>query len=239
MLFGKIDYINLLPFHLFLKKSSLQSSFKQACERNKSFPAAINHKFRRRLVDAAFISSIESNRSSITPLSLGIVARKNVKSVIVKRGPAHTDPASATSNVLARVLGIEGEVFIGDRALRLYLKEPSLYVDLAQEWHNRFNLPFVFARLCVTKHHTFFKKLSTHFKNQRIKIPYYIAQNYAQERGIRVQDIKEYLSLISYAIETKEQKGLKLFLKKARQLKQCSEKKHQECVGTLPKRTQC
>ena len=219
MLFGKIDYINLLPFHLFLKKSSLQSSFKQACERNKSFPSAINRKFRRRLVDAAFISSIESNRSSIKPLSLGIVARKNVKSVIVKHGPAHTDPASATSNVLARVLGIQGEVFIGDRALRLYLENPELYVDLAQEWNSRFGLPFVFARLCVTKHHSFFKKLSIQFKNKHIKIPYYIAQNYAKERGISAHDIKQYLTLISYSIEAKEQKGLKLFLKKARQLK--------------------
>jgi len=219
MIFGKIDYINLLPFHLFLKKSSLQNAFKQSCERNKSFPSAINQKFKKRRVDAAFISSIESQRPSIKALSLGIVARKNVKSVIVKKGLSHTDPASATSNVLARVLGIEGEVFIGDRALRLYLKDPSSYVDLAQEWHNRFKLPFVFARLCVTKHHTFFKKLATRFKKQRIKIPYYIAQNYAQERGIDVHHIKEYLTLISYAIEAKEQKGLKLFLKKARQLK--------------------
>jgi len=228
MIFGKIDYINLLPFHLFLKKSSLQSSFKQSCERNKSVPSAINAKFKKRRVDAAFISSIESKKSTIKPLSLGIVARKNVKSVLVKRGENHTDPASATSNVLARVLDIDGEVFIGDRALRLYLEDPSSYVDLAQEWHNRFGLPFVFARLCVTKHHSFFKKLSHQFKKQRIKIPYYIAQNYAQERGISRHDIKEYLTLISYAIETKEQKGLKLFFKKADKLKKRSEKKAQK-----------
>jgi len=148
--------------------------------------------------------------------------------VLVKRGEPHTDPASATSNILARVLDIEGEVFIGDRALRLYLQDPSLYVDLAQEWHNRFGVPFVFARLCVTKHHDFFKKLATQFKKQRIKIPYYIAQNYAQARGISSQDIKHYLTLISYAIEAKEQKGLKLFFKKADQLKKRSVKNTQK-----------
>jgi len=228
MIFGKIDYINLLPFHLFLKKSSLQSAFKQSCERNKSVPSTINQKFKKRRVDAAFISSIESKKSTITPLSLGIVARKNVKSVLVKRGEPHTDPASATSNILARVLDIEGEVFIGDRALRLYLQDPSLYVDLAQEWHNRFGVPFVFASLCVTKHHDFFKKLATRFKKQRIKIPHYIAQNYAKERGRGIQDIKHYLSLISYAIEAKEQKGLKLFFKKADQLKKRFPKKAQK-----------
>ena len=219
MIFGKIDYINLLPFHFFLKKSSLQSSFKQSCERNKSVPSAINHKFKKRRVDAAFISSIESKRRFITPLPFGIVARKNVKSVIVKQGKPTTDPASATSNVLARVLGIEGEVFIGDRALRLYLENPSMYVDLAQEWNNRFHLPFVFARLCVTKHHTFFKRLGSSFIKQRIKIPQYIAQNYAKERGISVTNIKDYLKLISYSITQKQQKGLKLFFKKAQRLK--------------------
>jgi chorismate dehydratase len=228
MIFGKIDYINLLPFHLFLKKTSLQSSFKQAVERNKSVPSVINHKFKKRRVDAAFISSIESQTRTIAPLSLGIVARKHVKSVLVKRGEAQADPASATSNVLACVLGIEGEVFIGDRALRLYLENPSLYVDLAQEWRNRFGVPFVFARLCVSKHHHFFKKLTAQFKKCYTKIPYYILQAYAKERGIGAHDIKEYLSLITYTIEAKEQKGLKLFFKKADQLKKRSLKNTQK-----------
>ena len=218
MVFGKIDYINLLPFHLFLKKSSLQNSFKQACECQKSVPSAINKKFKKRSVDAAVISSIESQKKSIKALPLGIVAQKNVRSVIVKRGICKSDPASATSNVLAKILGIDGEVFIGDRALKLYLQDPTLYVDLAEVWHNRFGLPFVFARLCINKNYPFYKKLAKRFLQKPIKIPQYILKDYALKRDIGAKDIKNYLTLISYKIDKKEQRGLKLFFKKARQL---------------------
>ena len=218
MVFGKIDYINLLPFHLFLKKSSLQNSFKQACECQKSVPSAINKKFKKRSVDAAVISSIESQKKSIKTLPLGIVAKKNVCSVLVKKGICKKDPASATSNVLAKILGVNGEVFIGDRALKLYLQDPTSYVDLAQEWNDRFHLPFVFARLCVNKNYSFYKKLAKRFQKEPKKIPQYILTDYAHKRDIAAKDIKDYLSLISYKIDKKEQRGLKLFLKKAQQL---------------------
>lgn len=219
MVFGKIDYINLLPFHLFLKKSSLPNTFKQSCEYKKSYPSVINKKFKRRHVDAAFISSIESQRKSIMPLSLGIVAKKSVNSVIVKKGIVRKDPASATSNVLAHVLDIKGEVFIGDRALKLYLQDPEMYVDLAKEWNDRHGLPFVFARLCINKNYSFYQKIAHRFKKTSIKIPQYILHKYAKEREIAPAQIKSYLKLISYDIGTKEQRGLKLFLKKAKAIK--------------------
>ena len=218
MVFGKIDYINLLPFHVFLKKSSLPSAFKRSCEHQKNVPAVINHKLRKRKVDAAFISSIESKRKNITPLNVGIVAQKNVKSVIIKEGVSKKDPASATSNMLARVLGLKGEVFIGDRALKLYLQDPDAYIDLGQTWNNKYHLPFVFARFCVNQHQRFYKKLSKKFVQQPIKIPNYILSKYARERGILEKDIKEYLKLISYTIGKKEQKALFIFLKKAKRL---------------------
>lgn len=218
MVFGKIDYINLLPFHLFLKKSSLSNAFKQSCEHKKSYPSAINQKFKKRLVDAAFISSIESQKKSIKPLSLGIIAKKNVQSVIVKQGITQKDPASATSNILAQVLAIKGEVFIGDRALKLYLQNPEMYIDLAQEWHNRFGLPFVFARFCITKNYTFYQKLAKRFAKTPIKIPRYILENYALERDIPALEIKKYLCLISYTVGIKEKRGLNLFFKKAKTL---------------------
>lgn len=218
MVFGKIDYINLLPFHVFLKKSSLPSAFKRSCEHQKNVPAVINHKLRKRKVDAAFISSIESKRKNVTPLNVGIVAQKNVKSVIIKEGVSKKDPASATSNMLARVLGLKGEVFIGDRALKLYLQDPNAYIDLGQTWNNKYHLPFVFARFCVNQHQRFYKKLSKKFVQQPIKIPNYILSKYARERGILEKDIKEYLKLISYTIARKEQKALFIFLKKAHQL---------------------
>jgi chorismate dehydratase len=219
MIFGKIDYINLLPFHVFLKRSSLPNAFKRACEHQKSVPSAINKKFRTRRVDAAFISSIESTREGITPLSIGIVAQKNVKSVIIKQGPSKKDPASATSNMLSRVLGLQGEVFIGDRALKLYLKDPSAYIDLGEEWHKRYHLPFVFARFCVNQDQRFYKRLAKRFVKAPIKIPRYVLEQYAQERAIAPSDIRDYLKLISYTIEKKEQKALSIFVKKARRLK--------------------
>lgn len=218
MVFGKIDYINLLPFHIFLKKSSLSNAFKKSCERQKSYPSVINKKFRRRVVDAAFISSIESQRKSITTLPLGIVAKKNVKSVIIKKGIDKKDPASATSNVLAKVLGVEGEVFIGDRALKLYLQDPDSYVDLAAQWNSRFHLPFVFARFCINRNYTFYKGLADRFTKHPIKIPQYILQKYSRERKISPCEIKKYLTLISYEVKEKERKALHLFFKKAKRL---------------------
>ena len=216
MVFGKIDYINLLPFHVFLKRSSLPNAFKRSCEHQKDVPSVINRKLRKRKVDAAFISSIESKRKTVTPLNVGIVAQKNVKSVIISQGMCKTDPASATSNMLCRVLGLEGEVFIGDRALKLYLQNPTAYVDLAEVWHTRTHLPFVFARFCVNRHQTFYKKLAKRFIKAPIKIPRYVLETYASERAISARDIREYLKLISYTIATKEQKALSLFLKKSR-----------------------
>jgi len=219
MIFGKIDYINLLPFHIYLKKSSLPNALKQSCEYKKSYPSNINNKFRKRTVDAAFISSIESNRKSIRTLPLGIVAKKNVHSVIVKKNTAcSSDPHSATSNVLAKVLHVEGQVFIGDIALKLFLENPDDYIDLAHEWNCNYKLPFVFARLSVNNHFKTYKKLSDNFKNKNIKIPQYILKKYAYERNISPKEILKYLSLISYKIEEKEMRGLKLFLKKSKLL---------------------
>jgi len=217
MIFGKIDYINLLPFHIFLKKSSLTNALKQSCEYKKSFPSNINKKFKKRRVDGAFISSIESNRKYIKTLPLGIVAKKHVTSVLVKKDTTSSkDPHSATSNVLAKVLKIEGEVFIGDKALKLYLENPDDYIDLAKEWNDRYMLPFVFAVLSVNSHFKTYKKLSDNFKNNRIKIPQYILKKYANQRNIPPKEILKYLSLISYKIGVKERRGLKLFLKKSK-----------------------
>ncbi len=219
MFFGKIDYINLLPFHLFLKKSNLQNSYKKSIEYKKGVPSEINEKFKKRRVNAAFISSIESQRRGIKKLPLGIVAKKSVKSVILKKGILKNDPDSATSNRLAKVLNLKGEVLIGDKALRAFILNPSDYTDLATEWNKRYALPFVFAALCINKNFKKYERLARSFKKENIKIPQYILQKYEIERGVKKSEIKEYLKLISYKINKKEQKGLKLFLKKSNRLK--------------------
>jgi chorismate dehydratase len=212
VLFGKIDYINLLPFYTFAKRHIRSSQLKQSIAYKKDFPSAINQKFKKRKIDAAFISSIESKRGNFTCLDVGIVAKKEILSVLVKEGDFEPDSHSATSNALAQKLGIKGEVIIGDKALRLYLENPDAYIDLATAWHKQHKLPFVFALLCVHKNRCYYKRLSQKFVKTRVKIPYYILQKYAKSRSIMIKDIKRYLDLVSYEVDTKAKKGLKRFL---------------------------
>ncbi len=212
VLFGKIDYINLLPFYTFAKRHIRSSQLKQSIAYKKDFPAAINAKFKKRQIDAAFISSIESKRGNFSCLDVGIVAKKEILSVLVKEGEYAPDSHSATSNALAKQLGIKGEVIIGDKALRAYLKDPDAYVDLAAAWQQKHKLPFVFALLCVHKNRCYYKKLSKKFVRTRVKIPYYILQKYAKSRGIMIKDVKAYLELVSYDVDSKAKKGLKRFL---------------------------
>jgi len=86
MLFGKINYTKLAPFHIFLKRYVRNSQFKSHINYYKSYPANINKKFKTRRVDAGFISSVESFRGNFKRHDYGIVANKKVKSVLVKKG---------------------------------------------------------------------------------------------------------------------------------------------------------
>lgn len=217
MIFGKIDYINLLPFHVFVKKLSCKNSFKQSISYKKSYPSHLNKMLKKRKIDAAFISSIASANKNFKTINAGIVAKKEVKSVLGKKGTVYKeDPQSATSNLLAKILGINNEVLIGDKALKEYIKSPDDFVDLAALWTKKYKLPFVFARLSVNKDYKFYKKIGENFVKQKIFIPMYILNKYSKERGVLVEDIKWYLKLLSYKIDTKAFYGLNLFLRKSR-----------------------
>ncbi len=214
MKFGKIDYINLLPFHVYLKRLPLQNSFKKTIEYNKGVPSEINKKLYFGQIDAAIISSVQSVKRNYKTLNFGISAYKKVDSVLVKKNtPTKYDKASATSNALAKILNTHGEVIIGDRALKAYLKNPDDYVDLVTLWHKKTSLPFVFARFCVRKNYKFYKKLSKNFLHQNIKIPQYILQDYSFSRQISKKDILAYLKLIHYPLKQKQLLSLKRFLK--------------------------
>jgi len=214
LIFAKIDYINLLPFYLFIKREIKNTQFKQSINYHKDFPSNINKRFKQRKIDAAFISSIESKRGNFYRLDIGIVANGKIKSVLVKRDSRFKeDSHSATSNILAKKLNIDGEVIIGDKALRRYCKDPKSYIDLANEWEKRYKLPFVFARLCVNKNYKFYKRLSSRFLSKSIKIPHYIIKRYSKTRDIPISEIKSYLKLVSYKLSTKELNSLKRFLR--------------------------
>jgi len=209
MIFGKIEYLNLLPFHIFMKRFT-KGHQHQIMEYKRSVPSTINRAFHTRRVDGAFISSITANKSA--HVSLGIIAQKEVKSVIViPSKSSKADKASATSNRLASILNVEGEVLIGDRALR-YALQNSDYIDLVSLWHERYKLPFVFALLCFHKERTLYKKIEREFLKQRVKIPQYMLKRASQKAEINEKDILEYLKLISYKLDYRAQKGLKKFL---------------------------
>ncbi|AXK49301.1 hypothetical protein CRU87_05225 [Aliarcobacter trophiarum LMG 25534] len=213
MIFSKIDFINLLPFHIYIKKNIKSNQLKSIIEYKKSYPAKITNNFKKRKVHSAFISSIGSRAEKF--LDFGIVARDEVLSVLVlPNKEAKDDFQSKTSNALAKVLELEGEVIIGDKALKFYLEnKDEKIIDLAKEWQNRYNLPFVFATLCYNKYEKRLKNLTKNFDKKKIKIPQYILEIYSKRSGISKNDILNYLTKIDYDLGYKEKRALKLFLK--------------------------
>ena len=212
MIFAKIDFINLLPFYIFIKKNIKSSQIKQIINYKKSYPSAINKKFKKRSIDAAFISSIASKRCHC--LDIGIIAKDEVLSVLSLKGSYKKDTQSDTSNALAKVLDIEGQILIGDKALYHYHNsEDKDFIDLAQQWKDKHNLPFVFARLCFNKKQNYLENISKQFLNTNVKIPQYILKQYCKRTGLTPNQIKEYLTKISYEISYKEKRSLKLFHK--------------------------
>jgi len=213
MVFGKIEYLNLLPFHVFMKYFTKGSSAKMSMEYKRNVPAKINAAFHSRRVDAAFISSISARHSK--HVGLGIIAKKNVKSVLVIPNRENKkDIESASSNVLCDILHIKGEVLIGDKALRFALQNDN-YIDLAQEWNSKYKLPFVFALLCYHKDKKLYKKIEKEFLKRSIKIPQYILHSASTRTSVSKKDILEYLKLISYDLDNRSKLGLSKFYKEA------------------------
>ncbi len=211
MIFAKIDFINLLPFHIFIKKNIKSTQQKSIIEYKKSYPSFINNKFKKRKVDSAFISSIASRNEKY--LDFGIVAQDEVLSVLLIPGIQESDFQSQTSNALALVLDLQGKVIIGDKALKFYHENPNVIkIDLAKEWKKKYNLPFVFAVLCFNSNKKALKKITKNFNKQYIKIPQYILEQYSKRSGVSKNNILQYLKKIDYNLGFKEKRSLKLFL---------------------------
>ena len=211
MIFGKIEYLNLLPFHVFIKRYAKSSQQRQSLHYKRGVPSQINKAFKTRRIDAAFISSIASRKCRC--LDLGILARKEVKSVLLLPGKAKNDDESATSNILAKVLRLEGQVLIGDKALKHYLNHNDDAIDLAKLWYERQRLPFVFARLCYHGRTKSYKKLSKAFLRSSHKIPRYILEKASHKTQIEANDILDYLDLIEYKLDRHALLSLKRFLR--------------------------
>ena len=215
MLFGSISYLNLLPFQVFLKRYISNNAAKMSFRYKRAVPSQINKALKQKEVNAAFISSVESRKCKCT--DLGIIAHKKVYSVLLLEGDNQTDPASATSNQLAKVLDLRGKVLIGDAALKHYLNGGE-GVDLAEEWYDRTGLPFVFARLCYNKHGKSIQKLAKQFAKSKVKIPQYILKREAKKRDITPKQLTWYLEHIYYEMDWKAKRSLRLFLKKSKKV---------------------
>lgn len=215
MIFGKINYLNLLPFHIFIKRYMKNSQQKSMIEYKKGVPSEINRAFSKRRIDAAFVSSIHATK--YPSVDLGIVAKKEVLSVLVIPGEMKDDTASATSNVLARRLNVKGRVLIGDAALKHHLESKN-GIDLANLWYEKHHLPFVFAKLCYHKKGYYLKKLSQSFLKREIRIPQYLLKKASKETEISIKDIRYYLTKISYEIDPNAKRSLKKFLKKPKKV---------------------
>ena len=211
MLFGSISYLNLLPFQVFLKRYITNNAAKISFNYNRAVPSQINKALKRRAIHAAFISSVESRSRTCKCTDLGIIAHKKVYSVLLLEGENQTDPASATSNQLAKVLNLQGQVLIGDAALKHYL-DGGEGIDLAEAWYEKTDLPFVFARLCYNKHGKSIEKLAKCFAKSKVKIPQYILKSEARKRGITPKELTWYLEHIYYEMDWKAKRSLKLFL---------------------------
>lgn len=220
MRFGKIDYLNLLPFDVCVKAYPLPSYIKKCIMLKKSYPSKLNQDFLFGRIDAGFISSIAGYKShyahKVCPS--GIIAKGAVWSVIIKRGSGF-DYQSDTSNALLRVLGLQGEVLIGDRAL-LFKRNGGEFEDMGELWWERTKLPFVFGRLCFRGKGELVGRISkvfnTRYGHKRKKIPHYMLMAASRRSGIESWYILEYLEHIFYVIGAKERKGLERFYRQVR-----------------------
>ena len=212
---GKIDYLNLLPFDVYLKASSLSTQQKRMIAYKKSYPAKLNKDFLFSRIDAGFVSSIMALGDKKIASNIGIIAKGEVWSVIVIPQRSKDDYQSATSNALAKVLKVNGEVRIGDRALH-YKLGGGEYQDLGLLWWEKHHLPFVFGLFCSKKKSSQIQTLLKGFAKAKVKIPYYILEQRARETHIPAKEIKEYLQKIYYKLASKEKRGLECFHRELR-----------------------
>ena len=227
MKFGLPSYLNVLPLALFVKKSRLSAAQKAAISKAAKVPSALNKALLKGKLNGALSSSIASAAPRYKRLNLGICAYKKVNSVLVKKNSsAKADSASASSNALASVLGFKAEVLIGDRALKALFDEPDNYIDLASTWYKSTHLPFTFGHFAchknsLAKYQRFFAPFlkESNTASKRLKIPFILAQKEAEKRGISLQFLRQYLSLIYYEMGVKENKARLSFLRKARSLR--------------------
>ena len=119
--------------------------------------------------------------------------------------------------MLGKILSLNGEILIGDEALRQYIKDGGdKFYDMSEIWYQKTGLPFVFGLFCCNKNQNLYKKIINQFLKQKIKIPKYILNEYSKSRNIHPNMILWYLEHISYDIKNREKLALKKFISLAK-----------------------
>ncbi|RDU72325.1 menaquinone biosynthesis protein [Helicobacter aurati] len=229
MRFGKIEYLNLLVFDVFIKQYKMSSSPKSIFFLRKTYPSKLNKDFLFRRIDAGFISSVAGEKSHriFKACDVGIIAHKEVWSVLAILSDSGDDYQSATSNALCKILHLNGQVMIGDRALKYYYlhKDSCSFIDMANLWYQKTHLPFTFGRMCMNAYVDFYRNLMLSFvrklgrgksRFKGIKIPHYIIMRSVKHIGIDKSFALAYLRNIYYTLGSKEKLGLLRFYRALR-----------------------
>ena len=133
------------------------------------------------------LSHLSLPKNANVPTLVSLPIKKSILYFFL-RGENAADPASASSNHLAKVLDLQGKVLIGDAALKYYLSGGE-GIDLAEAWHQKTNLPFVFARLCYNKHGKAIEKLAKKFGKTKVKIPQIYFKKRSRKTGYHSEAI--------------------------------------------------
>lgn len=209
--FGEINYLNLLPFRLYLKRHR----YRDRWVIKTGTPAEVNRWFREGRIDGGVLSSVRAVEGVRYPVGIG--AEGPVWSVLLSPTREGGDPASNTSNLLPVALNLKGQVVIGDRALSLYLKNREEWVDLGEEWFRQVQLPFLFAQLTSRRPSRELERVATGFLRQGrgiYRIPQYLLRWEGARRGLSPRQVEEYLRLIRYQVGWREELGFKKFLRR-------------------------
>jgi chorismate dehydratase len=230
-----VSFMNAMPLSRYLKDIDSELNVLSAV------PSLLPSMLKSGEVDAALVpvASLLADDSLDVIADLGICADGPVRSVLLKCGkPVNElrgvamDPASATSNQLARVLlknhfkvdaevkpyddpqAADARVVIGDRA---FMEEPGVAgdYDMAEQWGKLTGLPFVFAVWACRKDFGAKRELSIVLDAAYEKAVDHlesIAAECADMLGLEYELCREYLvEVIKYRIGDPEREAMTLF----------------------------
>lgn len=230
--FGAVPYLNAAPLAHFLGQG--RDDVRVVYDR----PAALLGPLLDGRLDAALVPVIDVfARPELQPIDgIGICADGDVQSVLLKcyrplqevRTVA-PDPASKTSNALAKILLAEhfaqsvtfetepnpdAAVVIGDRAM---YEPPAPHgdIDLAGQWKAMTDLPFVFAVWAHRRDHTNpqgLSRITRDAKGAGLAAVAELAEQYAGKLDLDVARCLEYLTTsLNYDIGVRETEGMQRF----------------------------